>query len=390
MAAAATTRFYIYPDAAFDHSSTLECHPSWLFDDQAAEAAMLQLLRRHSSRVTDPEAASLFIVPLMPYVSNAAGECMGESHERRMSRAAAALRHSPYLARRGGHDHLLITNTFRVKTFGPWLKALLPNASVAWFEQPLLPGGERRAGVLYRLAFWRCTVVIPYLANPFCTSQREVAPEETRRLSDRSGGGADADAGGGVAVGRAKRRARPAGSLFFQGSWAAAANVRRHFAALQALPGAHVHDVPRGCNLPENATLPACVAARARASRLHTARGMLSHEFCLVPRGDTPTSGRLYASLACRCVPLVIANRFREHYAFAAAGRYDTWTVSVPEGEFLKAPRAAVERAIGAARPRLAAMRAAMARAAPELLYDVEGSRVADNLLRGWGAQCMA
>ena len=84
-------------------------------------------------------------------------------------------------------------------------------------------------------------------------------------------------------------------------------------------------------------------------------RGMLSHEFCLVPRGDTPTSGRLYASLACRCVPLVIANRFREHYAFAAAGRYDTWTVSVPEGEFLKAPRAAVERAIGAARPRLAA-----------------------------------
>ena len=55
MAAAATTRFYIYPDAAFDHSSTLECHPSWLFDDQAVEAAMLQLLRRHSSRVTDPE-----------------------------------------------------------------------------------------------------------------------------------------------------------------------------------------------------------------------------------------------------------------------------------------------------------------------------------------------
>ena len=36
----------------------------------------------------DPAAAALFVVPLMPYVSNAAGECMGDTHEKRMSRAA--------------------------------------------------------------------------------------------------------------------------------------------------------------------------------------------------------------------------------------------------------------------------------------------------------------
>ena len=138
-----------------------------------------------------------------------------------------------------------------------------------------------------------------------------------------------------------------------------------------------------------------CAASRLRGSRLHTARGMLGHEFCLVPRGDTPTSGRLYAALACRCVPLIISNRFAEHYAFAARGAYAEWVISVPEGEFLREPRAAVERAIASARPRLPQMRAAMEGASRELLYD-DGSaggaggtsRAADNLLQGWGAQC--
>ena len=179
--------FYIYPDAAVDHSSVLECFPKYLFDDQAAEVAALGLLRRHPARVHDPARAELFVVPVLPYVSAAAGDCLGESHERRMSRAAAMLRREPYLARRGGHDHLLVTNTFRVRTFAPWLKPLLANATVAWFEQPgqrgaaSAKGGGGSKSVLYNLAFWRCTVVVPYLANPFCATQLEAAPEQARR-----------------------------------------------------------------------------------------------------------------------------------------------------------------------------------------------------------------
>ena len=368
--------FYIYPDAAYDQSAALECKPSWIFDDQSAEVAMLNLLRKHPSRVHDPAAASLFVVPLMPYVSSGAGECMGETHEKRMSKAAAALRHSPWLARKHGHDHLLITNTFRVKLFGPWLKPLLQNATVAWFEQPKPVAGGKPKGVLYSLAFWRCTVVIPYLANPFCQMQRDAAPDDARRLSSAAGGRA------------ARRRARVEGSIFFQGSWAAAANLRRHFTDLQQLPGSHIHDVPRGCNSPDNATSPVCVASRARGSRLQTARGMLSHEFCLVPRGDTPSSGRLFAALACRCVPLVLSNRFPDHYPFRSRGRYDEWTVALPEGEFLRDPRAVVQRGIAAATPRLAEMRAAMDAVSAELLYDDPRSRAAENLLREVGEQC--
>ena len=65
------------------------------------------------------------------------------------------------------------------------------------------------------------------------------------------------------------------------------------------------------------------------------------------------------------------------------------WVISVPEGEFGREPRAAVERAI-APRQRLPQMRAAMEGASRELLYD-DGSaggaggtsRAADNLLTG-------
>jgi hypothetical protein len=348
--------FYIYPEVAFDQSAALECHPGWLYDDQAAEVAMLKLLRSHPARVHTPEAAKLFVVPIMPYVSSAAGLCHGETHDKRMSRAATALRNSPWLKRRQGHDHLLVTNTFRVKLFGASLKPLLTNATVAWFEQPRLPGGARAKGVLFSLAFWRCTVVIPYLANPFCAQQREVAPEE----------------------GEGRRK----GSVFFQGSWAAAANLRRRFSALQDLPGAQVHDVPRGCHA-DNASLPACLASRLQGTRLHTARGMLSHQFCLVPRGDTPSSGRLFGALACRCVPLVLSNKFEQHYPFREVGRYDEWALPIAEGEFMREPRAAVERAMERARPKLHAIRAAMDAVSPELLYDHPQSRAADNLLRG-------
>lgn len=433
---AAAPSFYIYTDQAYDFSSVLECHPGWLFDDQAAEVAALNLLRRHPARVHDPARATLFVVPILPYVSWAAGECMGETHERRMARAAVALRREPYLARRHGRDHLLVTNTFRVQTFGRWLKPLLANATLAWFEQPAVAkrhadgSWPRGAPKLYSLAFWRCTVVVPYLANPFCGLQRDAAPElVARRQLQQATTPPAADGGAGDpnlsrrskrAAKQAARKARPAGSLFFQGSWAAAANVRRHFTELQSLKGAHVYDVPRGC---VNATYSAdaddeaaatldavasssvgvaaalsakeqhranCALARTRGSRLATARGMLAHEFCLVPRGDTPSSGRLFGALACRCVPLILSNKFSEHFPYKSIGRYDKWTVTVGEGEFLREPKAAIERALAKARPRLPNMRAAMDNAAAELLYDAPNSRVGHNMLLEWGERCAA
>ena len=60
---------------------------------------------------------------------------------------------------------MLVTCSFRLKHFRA-LKAVLRNATVGWFEQPRAP--KRGPSTLYNLTYWRCTVVVPYLANPYC------------------------------------------------------------------------------------------------------------------------------------------------------------------------------------------------------------------------------
>lgn len=333
---------------------------------------MLRLLRAHPARVRDPTNARLFVLPIFPYLSLVAGECKGETHEQRMLRAVAVLRREPHFARRHGHDHLLVTNTFRLRSFGPWLKPLLANATVAWFEQPAARSG---VGVIHKLAFWRCTVVVPYLANPFCTSHRHQA-------------GSAADAGVG----------RPAGSVFFQGSWNAAKYLRSHLKELQSMPASHILDVPRGCaGSGSNVSNDAgghdgggggCVQARAHGSRSHTAAGMLHHEFCLVPRGDTPSSGRLFGALACRCVPLILSTRLDEHLPYRDVVAYANWTVRVREHGFIADARNSIETTLRLVRPHLPMLRAGMEKAAPELLYDAPESRVAEHMLNEWSARC--
>ena len=106
--------FYIYPEAAYDQWAVLECWPAWPYEDQAAEVSMLMLLIDHPRRVYNPENASLFVVPVLPYTSYLAGDCMGDSHEGRMNRASVALARSPWFAQSQGHDHVLVCNTFRV------------------------------------------------------------------------------------------------------------------------------------------------------------------------------------------------------------------------------------------------------------------------------------
>uniref|UniRef100_A0A7S0P623 Exostosin GT47 domain-containing protein n=1 Tax=Calcidiscus leptoporus TaxID=127549 RepID=A0A7S0P623_9EUKA len=265
---AQTPPFYIYSGAAYDHAPLLECWPAWPYEDQAAEVRMLQLLWTHPARVDIAERASVFIVPAMPYLSYLAGDCFGSSHEARMGRVAASLLRSPYLARSAGWDHMMVSNTFRTAAFRA-LKGVLANATIGWFEEP----SALRAGpnTLYKQAFWRCTVVVPYQANPFCAQQR---------AAHRPGIARDI-------------------SIFFQGSWNAAKRLRSYFSSLTSLERANILDVSRE---EMNAMLPWSrlnssyrsaneliekKRAMARFSKLGTAQGMLRSEFCLVPKAGT-------------------------------------------------------------------------------------------------------
>ena len=263
----ATPSFYIHEDAVFDHTALTECVPGWALDDQSAEVAMLHQLRAHAARTLDPRLASLFVVPVYPYVSLLAGACAGTEHPARMAAAAAALSCSAWWSRRHGADHMLITNTFRLGALGA-LRPLLTNATVAWFEAPSAP--RRGPGTLARLVSWRCTVVIPYLASLYCQQQRAARP--TRSCPEAAGGeavgggaaGGEAAAVGGEAAavaggeaataaagGEAAEAAGTGGrsvSLFFQGSLSTATRVRGSLTQLQPHAPEAATPYTTGCN----------------------------------------------------------------------------------------------------------------------------------------------
>eukprot|EP00966_Prymnesium_polylepis_P055179 1275923-Prymnesium_polylepis.1 len=155
MSGSSAPAFYIYEEPVFDHSALIECVPGWDHHDQAAEVAAVRQLQAHPSRVLDPAAAALFVLPIYPYVSLLAASCGGTAHEGRMAAAAAALSSSVWFRRRQGADHLLATNTFRLSALKAF-RGLLANATVAWFESTTAP--RRGPGRLAAAAFWRCTV----------------------------------------------------------------------------------------------------------------------------------------------------------------------------------------------------------------------------------------
>ena len=107
--------FYLYDGPQFEWSDRLSaCFedlngvPPWAFavNDTARERSgapppqlahslwLHSALRDHPRRVRDPSRASLFVVPALDALSVAVGPCAGQTHERRMTAAAEALRAS--------------------------------------------------------------------------------------------------------------------------------------------------------------------------------------------------------------------------------------------------------------------------------------------------------
>mmetsp|Transcript_16828 Transcript_16828/g.43215 ORF Transcript_16828/g.43215 Transcript_16828/m.43215 type:complete len:398 (-) Transcript_16828:129-1322(-) len=360
MGTTAMPYFYIYRGAAFDHDFLLNCWPGWRYDEFSAEVPLLAQLKKHSSRVMHASKADLFIVPVLPYVSFVAGLCKNTTHEQRMEWAASTLAQSPHLARHQGHDHLVVTNTFRLLTLRA-LKPLLVNSSVAWFEQHT----ARRPGpmTLYRQVWWRCTVVIPYLGNPFCQTPDAFPPMEREK------------------------------SIFFRGSWAVGGMVRRRFGEVaDGIPGAAVRDVPRSGGRyasPMGVHGNTAIIELPRHGTLYeTAQGYRQSRFCLVPKGDTPTSARLFDAISCGCVPLVISDHLRDHLPFRDLVPYAEFLRGIDEHKFALNPVGAVSSAMRELEPNLPQIRASMLAAAPKILYDAPKSTVASSMLTEWGSRC--
>ena len=349
--------FWIYPDAAFNFKPLLDCWKPWTEDDQAGEGAVLDLLERHPSRVMEPESARLFVVPVMPYINAAVDECNGLTAERRIHQAVSALRRSHWLARNGGRDHMVITHTFRPTHMRPF-KALLENATIAWFEHPLAK--KRGPSAVYRMAWWRCTVTMPYLANPRCADLRSAEPQIRREP----------------------------GTGFFQGTLEVAKQLRGQFYHLMGEPWARIHHVDRNLTRRKDGIGNPLDPAVSAFTKIGTARGMLRAEFCLAPKGDTPSSGRFFSAIACGCIPVVISDLLPGHLPFSRFVDYQSFAVFIDEFGFLDWPKEYLTKALQSSQPKADRLRAAMQRAMPDLLHFSPGSRVGTNLLLQWQNDC--
>ena len=98
--------FYVYTDKEFQYSDLLVCYKEkfgvnawedermWELAQNTGALWLHASLMRHRSRVSRPEDAKLFVVPIDAYVSFKAGACGGMEHKDRMEAALAKLKKS--------------------------------------------------------------------------------------------------------------------------------------------------------------------------------------------------------------------------------------------------------------------------------------------------------
>ena len=114
---------------------------------------------------------------------------------------------------------------------------------------------------------------------------------------------------------------------------------------------------------------------------------MAAARFCLVPRGLTPASRRLYEAIASGCAPVVVSDEFR--LPFGSWLDYDAFSLRLPE-KCLSAGGASARAALEAEEAAGSKLRRQATAVRDLFLYDAPASRAADGILasvlleKGW------
>ena len=384
--------FYLYEGLDFDDGSWFEpCArglrgETYVEDQYSGEHYFLAALRAHRWRVTDPTAALLFVVPLyanaalQPSVSGMS--CNGTHYQVLFDRTASAVAASEYYQRHQGADHLLVSNSWKIAQKppqqAPWSKHTKLNVKGSGdyfrhvFRNAIVGHMETRHGGSDDSSFWRCSVISPYTANLDADSERRASHTVPPAARERDV------------------------SFYFQGG----ANNRGTYgyafrqaalAQLEDLPRAHISAFslpgnPVGCR---GAVTTNCKAGRSNPMFRSLMR---RSRFNLVLRGDSPSSRRLYDGIAVGAISVLVSDQ--------------TWTVGLPFGCLVPWRRMAFtlserpfETASGAARelkaldelapPILARVQRLANRHRRDVLWNANGSRVAENILITAALRCL-
>lgn len=284
-------KFYMYDDGAFNLTATMDCffaqtngtlghdEMDYHVPPQTAQHMtdywLLELMRNHPSRTSNPEEADLFVVgaPLMSswFAAHLHGRCEHlKQHFERADRVYDALQKSPYWARSGGRDHFFINTS-------PWGHLELSTHGPGGLYDMMF--GKGAGNVIYATAdrnyrgleLYKNAMVVPYKAHYLLdkpgqprTNEREVA-------------------------------------ITFHGDMGRGTGFRSRIPGLAGgIPGASIRDT--------RVTHGYIPMDELRGYIENTAMTYLNSSFCFVPAGDTPTSRRLFDSLAAGCIPVVLAD----------------------------------------------------------------------------------
>ena len=92
---------------------------------------------------------------------------------------------------------------------------------------------------------------------------------------------------------------------------------------------------------------------------------MQSDELCFVPRGDTPTSRRLFDAIISGCLPVIISDSIDVHLPFSSSIPYTEFTYRIADEEWIEDPQAVLRRLRAVDASELQRRRTIMAKYAP-------------------------
>lgn len=288
-------KFFIYNGSEFDFSKTLECYRRYhkgknIWENEirdtvqdTGELWLHRSLVEHPNRTFDPEEADLFFVPTYIATSFRMNTQCGSTHYKRMMNVTAALKESPYWQRHGGADHLFVCGWWKCKDA---LRVLRNDLRAN--RTSLLTTMERYK----EWSDWKCPerlVAHPYVANNEITREFSNTP-----FSDRST------------------------TFLFVGCSRYKA-ARKNIEVLNTFNGSFIR-VATTCTF--------SVPVARYGERIKDA------QFCLVPRGDTFTSRRLFDAVAAGCIPIIQNGGIQKSLPFRWKLDYHKFAFFVPKDVF--------------------------------------------------------
>jgi hypothetical protein len=356
-----------------------------------ADVWLHESFAQHDRRTDDPEEADVIFVPFYVTLSHRLGYCRGLSnHGERIKLLAKTIRRSPNfrLASRfllafpdvsiaptlrfaGKHGPLLLALVkeagIRMATVDPDYLHLADrmndecrwsgDAELEWMKRYCVPGWNSSflQNVTSDRDPARRVFVIPYVSN-----LAFISTESERRIL---------------------RRAPRTNFVLFRGNSNLACCSWKEPSCGCWLRNTIVNesiDRDSVTGLPGNLVVVATDRKKRNdpgSSRLFSARDyvdeMLSSTYCLVPRGDTRSSRRLFEAVAAGCIPVIVSDDLV--LPFSSSIDWSKISVQIPEAEFNRDPL----RAYQALAERLdeVEMRSALLKARQGLLYAEHGKK---------------